>query len=178
MPLVVAFTGKIGTGKTTITKSLAEALGWPRASFGDYVRKVVREQGLPETRYNLQRVGTKLLRSDARGFCNSVLSSCGWSPGQSLIIDGLRHAETIGIIRGIVEPASLKIVFVSVPDATRLKRLRERGEGNMGTVQDAERHSSEQQVNSVLRSSADLMIEGDKPVGTIIRQLAEWVNDQ
>src|SRR5579859_1042107 len=161
--LVVAFAGKIGSGKTTLTTALAEFLKWPRASFGDYVRTAVRERGLPQTRYNLQRVGTELLHNDIGKFCKSVLLSSGWNGNQSLIIDGLRHTETIDVIREIVLPATLKIVFISISDNTRLQRLKNRGEGNADAIEDADRHSSEQQVASVLRGCADLLVDGCKP---------------
>ena len=126
MPQVIAFAGKIGSGKTTITKSLADALAWPRASFGDYVRKVVHERGLKETREILQSVGTEILRADPPGFCNSVLASSGWEPGQSLLIDGLRHVETIEIIGRLTQGAPLRIVFVRIGEKARLRRLEER----------------------------------------------------
>ena len=175
MLLVVAFAGKIGSGKTTITKSLAELLGWPRASFGDYVRSVLHERGLQETRQNLQRIGTQLLENDSRGFCSSVLLSCGWKAGQNLIVDGLRHVETIDIIREIVQPATLRIVFVSVSDETRLRRLKQRGEGDIASV---ERHSSEQQVSSVLQRRADLLIEGNRAANMIVAELTDWIRNQ
>jgi len=178
MPLVVAFAGKIGSGKTTITKSLAEALGWSRTGFGDYVRKVVREQGLASTRENLQRVGTEMLRRDVNNFCKSVLSNGGWQPGENLIIDGLRHVETIEVIRKAVRPADLRTVYIYVPEKARLARLRQRGDGDEGTISNVERHSSEQQVDSILRSRVDLLVEGSRPVEAIVAELAEWVRTQ
>ena len=170
--LAVAFAGKLGSGKTTVTRSLAEALGWPRASFGDYVREVVRKQGLEETRENLQRVGTQLLERDRESFCTSVLLTCGWKAGQNLIIDGLRHVETIEIIRKLVYPAALKIVFISVPESTRLVRLQQRGEGDVVT---AERHPSEQQVGSAVYLCADFVIEGTRPLRSIVAELTGWI---
>jgi dephospho-CoA kinase len=127
MAIVVAIAGKIGSGKTTITKSLAKLLQWPRAGFGDYVRAVARKRGESQAREHLQELGTQLLRNDPREFCKAVISSAEWRPGEGLIIDGLRHAETIGIIRELVSPAVLKIVLISVPEETRFQRLKERG---------------------------------------------------
>jgi dephospho-CoA kinase len=175
MLLAVAFAGKIGSGKTTVTTALAKALGWPRASFGDFVRKVARERGVPETRRNLQELGTRLLESDAFDFCNSVLSSSGWRTGENLIMDGLRHVETVEIIRKLVQPAVLKIVSVSVSEATRAHRLRNRGESGVASI---EAHSSEQQVTSVLQKHADLEIDGDRPLEIIVAELLRWIGNQ
>ena len=170
--LAVAFAGKLGSGKTTVTRSLAEVLEWPRAGFGDYVREAARKQGVEGTRENLQAVGSQLLDSDPGAFCASVLLGCGWKAGQNLIIDGLRHVETIEIIRKLVFPAALKIVFISVPEPTRLERLRQRGESDVVT---AERHSTEQQVSSAVYSCADLVIDGNRPLRSIVAELTEWI---
>ena len=172
--LAVAFAGKLGSGKTTVTRSLAGTLGWPRAGFGDYVREAVRRQGLEQNRENLQRIGSQLLDSGPETFCTSVLRSCGWKAGQNLIIDGLRHVETIEIIRKVVYPAALKIVFISVPESTRLERLLQRGERD---VTSAERHSSEQQVASAVYACADLVVEGNKPVESIVAELTAWITN-
>src|SRR5437879_891815 len=99
---VIALSGKLGSGKTTISSAIATLLGWRRVGFGDYVRKVVRERGLEETRQNLQVVGTELLEADPREFCKAVLSSGGWTSGEPLIIDGLRHVRTIAIVQELI----------------------------------------------------------------------------
>ncbi len=178
MPLAVAFAGKVGSGKTTITRPLAEALGWPRTSFGDYVRKVVRERGIPVTRHNLQVIGTQLLEADPRAFCSSVLSNCAWKAGQNLVIDGLRHTETVEVIRELVRPAALRIVLISTPEATRTQRLKNRGEGSVHTIASIDTHSSEQQITSVLGNLADLVIDGAKPTEMVVAELVQWIGSQ
>jgi dephospho-CoA kinase len=171
---VVAFAGKLGSGKTTVTRLLAKELGWPRAGFGDYVRNAVRKQGLDGTRENLQRIGSQLLDSSPVAFCTAVLSSSGWETGQSLLIDGLRHVETIEIITKVVYPAAFKIVFISVTEAIRLERLRQRGEND---VLAAELHSTEQQVSTSVYSRSDLVIDGDRPARLIVSELTKWIRN-
>jgi len=56
---------------------------------------------MKDTREVLQVLGTEILRSDPGNFCQSVLAHCGWNAGQNLLIDGLRHEETIEIIKGL-----------------------------------------------------------------------------
>jgi dephospho-CoA kinase len=178
MAMVVAIAGKIGSGKTTITKSLASELGWPRASFGDYVRSAASARGLAQSRTNLQELGTLLLRSDPREFCKAVLTSARWQTGESLIIDGLRHAETIPILRELVTPAVLKIVLVAISEDTRLKRLAERGEGDASRITLVEGHSSELQVGSVLGTIADIVVSGERPSNAIVSELTRWIRNQ
>lgn len=176
--IVVAFAGRIGSGKTTVTSSLAKLLEWHRASFGDYVRLIARERGVRATREELQRIGTEMLHEDPWHFCNSVLLNCGWKRGDNLIIDGLRHAETIGIIRELVEPAPLKIVLLRLDDVTRTERvmLREGSDATSTTLADT--HSSEQQVNSTLATFADLVVDARKPVQVIVSEVTSWIRGQ
>jgi dephospho-CoA kinase len=178
MVMAVTFAGKIGSGKTTITKSLAKTLGWPRVGFGEYVRSVARERGEPQTRKHLQELGTRLLADDPHQFCKAVLLSAEWRRGESLIIDGLRHVETIEIIREFVSPAILRIVLLSVPEQARIRRLKERGEGDALTIVEVEAHSSEQQVASGLSAFADLSIDGDKKNDAVVSEIAAWIRNQ
>ena len=176
--LAIAFSGKLGSGKTTISNATAKALGWPLVGFGDYVRKVVRERGLEGTRENLQAVGTELLEGDSCAFCKAVLSSGGWTRGGPLIIDGLRHVRTIATIQKLISPATLRIVSISVPEATRLQRLGQRSQFDVSSIGIIEAHSSEQEVSSILCDHADLVIDGEKPVDVLVTEVIQWIRAQ
>ncbi|HEY4678007.1 MAG TPA: AAA family ATPase [Candidatus Angelobacter sp.] len=176
--LVIAFSGKLGSGKTTISNAVATALGWPLAGFGDYVRQVVRERGLDGTRENLQAVGTELLEADPREFCKAVLSSGGWIRGEPLLIDGLRHVKTIAIIQELISPATLRIISILVPEATRLQRLGQRDQVEAASTGIIEAHSSEQEVGSILCSHADLVLDGEKPVSVLVAEIIDWIRLQ
>ncbi len=178
MAAVLAFAGRIGSGKTTLTTALAEALRCKRASFGDYVRHAVKALGLEGTRENLQTIGTELLERDTPGFCSEVLRHAGWTPGEALVIDGLRHAETIDPIRQLVRPLRLRIVYLEIDDAIRLERLGARGEDERAVISLAEAHSSEQQVTSNLAKLADLTIDNGGSVQESVRRVVEWAQDQ
>ena len=178
MAIVLAFAGRMGSGKTALTTALAQALGCRRASFGDYVRHIVKARGIEQTRENLQTVGTDLLEKDRLAFCKEVLSHSGWTSGDALIIDGLRHAETIDLIRQLISPLKLKIVYIEIDEDVRLKRLGARGEGERETLILAEAHSSEQQVASVLAQLADLTIDGGDPVHESVRSVEKWIQNQ
>lgn len=175
MALAVAFAGKIGCGKTSVSNGIAGAVGWPRASFGDYVRQIAKGEGLTASRRNLQVVGTQLLERDMKNFCAAVLSSSGWQRPGSVVIDGLRHRETIPILQEIVSPAKLKIVFIKTTDEIRLQRLTRRDSAERAEIRAAEAHSSEQQVSSALQDVADLVIDGDRPIQDILREVVAWL---
>jgi dephospho-CoA kinase len=176
MRMVLAFAGRIGSGKTTLTTALAKVLGYSRASFGDYVRHVVQTRGMDQTRENLQRIGTDLLEGDRLAFCNEVLRHSGWTAGDGLVIDGLRHAETIELIQRLTHPLKLKIIYLQIDDSLRLERLAARGDAEALWL--AESHSSEQQVASILAQRADLTIDGGDSVHESVQRLVEWVQNQ
>jgi hypothetical protein len=133
---------------------------------------------LEQTRENLQTIGTELLEQDRFGFCSAVLDHAGWTPGEALVIDGLRHAETIDLIRHLVSPLSLKIIYLDIDEDIRQERLRARGEGAREALSLVESHSSEQQVTSILAGRADLTIDGGNSIQESVNKLLAWIPNQ
>ena len=178
MPLAVAIAGRMGSGKTTLALAISTAFGWPRASFGDYVRSEVMKRGLSLSRNNLQVIGTELLEADVPLFCSRVLAGSGWRPGQGLVIDGLRHSETIDPICKLIYPLPLKIVLIEVDDLIRKARLAQKGESGEIAVREADAHSSEKQVATTFERLADLIVDGSQTPGSIFKEVAEWIGEQ
>jgi dephospho-CoA kinase len=176
MTVTIAIAGKICSGKTTIATALAKLLDCPRASFGDYVREVVANRELPPTRVNLQQVGAEILKTGTDDFCKAVLLQSGWIPGQSLVIDGLRHEETIEPIRQQVKPSELKIVFLSIDERTRSSRLAQRGDGDAIALMLADTHPSEYQANTTLAAHADLVINASQSIDEIVSEIKAWID--
>lgn len=155
-PLVLCIAGGIGSGKSSLARSISEELGWERVSFGDHVKAVAVREGLPTDRQTLQRVGEDLVRSHLKRFCREVLSSAGWSPGRNLVIDGVRHLEVLDVLRQLVKPQDLRLVFVEVSTVERQRRLVERSE--VVDFLAAEQHSTEAQ-RDLLKAKADLILD-------------------
>ena len=109
--IIIGFSGKIGSGKTTLSMAVAKALNWPHASFGNYVREVVRQRGIEESRKVLQEIGASLVENPDE-FCHSLLEQSGWKPGQHLIVDGVRHAKIVDALHRATEPSRVFLVFV------------------------------------------------------------------
>ncbi len=77
---VLAFSGGIRSGKSTLSTGVAEALGCRRVSFGDYVRAITQVRGLENCRENWQAVGESLIREDLNQFCGAVSRKPPGSP--------------------------------------------------------------------------------------------------
>jgi dephospho-CoA kinase len=175
MSTVLALAGKIGSGKSTLAVRFAEIMGWSRASFGDYIRQVVRRRGIQETREILQDIGDELISEDLGGFCRAVLEQANWTSGQPLVIDGIRHAEINNRLRRLVAPQKYVLVYVSVDEQTRKERLRKRlrleGVNEHELVERVEIHPTEEQVKNILPLIADYKLDGTEPIPVLINKL-------
>ena len=174
-PLVVAFAGRMGSGKSTLSMGIAKALRWPWVSFGDYIRHVARSRGLDCSRETLQYVGSTLIDQGWEGFCRAVLMQVNWEPGQPLVIDGIRHAEAVAALRQLVTPSKLVLVFITVNDPVREARLRQRGVIDREQLRRAEEHPIEVQVGTVLPEMADLTVDGARPVEDLLQETVSWI---
>lgn len=175
-PLVLGFAGRIGSGKSALSAAVARALGWSRVSFGDYLRTVAKSSGLDESREVLQELGESLIEKGVDDFCRAVLTHYGWSAGEPLVIDGIRHAEVVEALRKLVAPLEVRVVFLDVDDSKRLERLRRLDESMPDKFVTIESHSTEQQVKEVLPNLADLRLPGDRPVSDLVSTVIGWIH--
>lgn len=175
--IIVGFAGKIGSGKTTLSAAVAEALNWPRVGFGDYVRGVARQRGLEESRKVLQQIGASLVENPDK-FCRSLLEQVDWKPGQHLVVDGIRHAKIIDALRRVTEPSRVFLVFVKVAEKVRRKRLLNDGATGKQAAPEYESHTTEADVKAVLPAMADLVVDGTLPVPDLVNHIVAWVQDK
>lgn len=174
-PMLLVFSGSIASGKSTLSREIAASLGWQRVSFGDYVRTVVQRQGLDESREVLQAVGASLIEQGLQQFCQSVLAQVNWKPGQPLVVEGLRHAEIVSILRQIVAPLELRLIFIAANEQTREARLAEKGLTDRTQQQQIEAHSTEAQVKTVLPKMADLTVDGTRTIEELVAEIVQWI---
>lgn len=174
--IVLGFSGKTSSGKTTLSAAVAEELGWPRVSFGDHVRRIAAGKTINVSRRNLQEIGASLIEADPVQFCEAVLAQSVWKPGQSLIIDGIRHQEIIGILRELVQPSTFRMVFIDIDNNTRKGRLKDEGISKMEMLK-IDSHSTEHQVNTGLKESADFIVDGRKTIEMLLRDVINWMQN-
>jgi cytidylate kinase/transcriptional regulator with XRE-family HTH domain/DNA-binding phage protein len=170
-PVVLAFTGRIGSGKTTLSQQVADALGWKRASFGDYLRDFAKGQGLETSREVLQELGESLINKGVDEFCRSVLTHYEWRSGEPLVIDGIRHRAVVEALTKLVAPLELRLVFVEVAERERLKRLQRLEKDILPRLADVEGHSTEREVVATLRDIAQWRINGDRRPDEVVQDI-------
>jgi dephospho-CoA kinase len=175
-PMVLGLSGPSGTGKTTVAKAIARTLGWPLASFGDYVRTVARTQGLDDSsRDVLEGLGELLVEEDVERFCRSVLTHFKWKSGEPLVIEGIRHQQVAETLRKLAAPMDFRIVYLEVDDETRRLRLRQRGTREEEVARMHE-HPTERLVKEQIPQIADLTLPATKPVDELVKEIVNWVH--
>jgi len=174
-PMVLGLGGRKGSGKSTLGKAIAEELGWPYASFGAYVRSVAAQRGLPQSLDALQRLGAALLEADCAKLCADCLAYSGWRPGQSVVVEGVRHVKAVDELRALAAPGRLMLVFIEVPEDELLARLSEKGIMHADALREFEAHSTEVDVKSKLRAVSDRVVDGTRPVSDLMHEITAYV---
>jgi AAA domain len=162
----ISFSGRIASGKTTITQSLSELLGWRRVGFSDYLRHVLKESGnTTPTREQLQDLGQSLVTADPDQFCRNVLLLGDFVPGGNILLDGIRHVDIQRRIARLVEPSRAILIHLAADDELVERRIEHRG-ASKKEFKRASSHPVERELQQSLPSIADYTVDakGDLPV--------------
>ncbi|MCU1251144.1 MAG: hypothetical protein JWQ49_4173 [Edaphobacter sp.] len=173
-PQIIAFAGKRGSGKTTISEGVAKVLNWPVASFGDYLRAAAKRQGVSDATENLQELGATLAKEPDR-FCDAVLTFSKWEAGEPLVVEGIRHQEILESLRRRVAPLEVRLVYLEIDEPERVRRLNEREPSTTARIQAVENHSTESQVKNVLLESADFRVSTREATEVVINKIVDWI---
>lgn len=161
---IVAFGGRIGAGKSTISRAVAERLGVPRVSFGDVVRDEARRRNLPATREALQNLGDAMIAAGWDAFCERVVATAAPKEHDTLIVDGVRH---IGALEGLAKLAVRTFtVFIDAPWDNRLSWRNITAE----ELRTADAHPNEAEVDRV-RSLANVIVVNDAGIEEAVAQV-------
>lgn len=168
MPLVVCFSGRIGSGKSSVTEALSTALNWERAGFGDYLRHRITEQGGdPTSRQTLQDLGQSLVELDPDAFCLAVLQFGKYREGADLLVDGIRHADIYRRIVRLTAPACVRLIHLEADDTEIAGRVAARANGSVDLPR-AERHPVEAELAQSLPSIADVIVNANKSLPSVL----------
>jgi cytidylate kinase len=170
--LIVAFAGRIGAGKSSVSAAFAAELGWKFASFGSFVRKTASERGMDSSRESLQAIGAELEANDAAMFCRAVLDDAGWNAGEPAVVEGIRHVRIWETLKDLVAPQPVFLVYLEAPEDLRRARLQERGAQEAHYLERAETHSTERDVISKLPQLANLVLSTEgAAVADLVRHI-------
>ncbi|MEX2236946.1 MAG: AAA family ATPase [Dehalococcoidia bacterium] len=169
---MVAFSGRIASGKSSFAGGLARALDWPCASFGDFLRHQAAQGFLESNRPSLQQLGEEWISLGIAPFCDAVLKYVNWTAGSSVVVDGVRHLAVAEYLKSLAR-GSLFLVFVDTEEHVRAERAGTRGE-NAAEWEQVEAHSTEAQW-ALLRSAADLRLDGTLAIDEAVARVREAI---
>lgn len=174
--IVCGFSGRIGSGKTSVSKEIAHQLNWPRVSFGEYVENLAKEKNLDSSsRSILQNLGESLINDGIEKFCRSVIAQVKWRPGQYLVIDGIRHQAVMYKLKEIVAPSRFILIHIYVNEDHRLQRITQRDIINKNEWIKVNKHSTEKDAMFLLPQVADITINGEKTLNTIVGEILSYI---
>ena len=177
MNSIIVFGGSSHTGKTTLARRLADLLQCKFVSFGDNVRSEAKRRGtLAPTRKDLQDLGQELVQSDVVSFCRAVLSTVSFSPGERLVIDGIRHREAFQAISDLSGGQSIKLIYLYAP--VEIRNARNGNQGGSFDLWNVDAHEVESQTNSQIRDMADLAVDASRDANEVFAQIANWVREE
>ena len=169
---ILTFSGGVETGKTTISRAVAERLSWQWGSFGDYVRREADRRCLDaRDRRTLEDLGQSLVSVAPDAFVSSFLSSIHWC--NKLVLDGLRHVEVLNSLIRLTAPSRVALVLLDADFTVRT--FRHRDDGESGDLQSIDDHPAERQVFTVLRDRAELRLDSSGSREGCITTVLDWV---
>jgi dephospho-CoA kinase len=172
---IFLLSGSSKVGKTSIARKLADAIGCPTASFGDYVRSraVTVLGGGSATRQQLQELGQQLVTKDAESFCRSVLSFGGFKPGEPFVLDGLRHLQVLPAIQSIAPDGIPRIIYLEAPTDLRIARWD--GAISASELSEVDSHPVEADLVQI-RKMADIVIDTQVGIERSVSDVMVWVS--
>jgi hypothetical protein len=167
MSLMLCFSGQIGSGKSSVSTAVAEALRWRRTGFGDFLRgEIARTGGDPDAREALQDLGQKRVDENPTAFCRDVLSAGGFCPGDNFVIDGIRHVRIFETLKTISAPTQARLLFLGALETTRIARVVRRGDA--AGYSRASTHRVEAEIRIELPQRADGIVNADQPLDLVV----------
>ena len=164
---MIAFSGKIGSGKSAVSSLVASQLKFERISFGDYVRASVSGKGGdPLSRKDLQDEGQRQVEADPRSFLSRTLKFHNWNSNSDIVVDGLRHTSVLSAMRDRFK-ARLFHIHLEVADILATERALERGD-ERSNLEGALEHIVETDVNIDLKMTADLVLDAREPIEALV----------
>ncbi|MCY3613862.1 MAG: AAA family ATPase [Bacteroidetes bacterium] len=165
--MLLCFSGRIGSGKSSVSSAVASSLGWRRIGFGDFLRADLNSRGGdPNSRRQLQDLGQSRVNHDPVKFCTDVLSFGGFEPSEHIVIDGIRHSVIFEQLARLVAPVEVRLIFLKADEKSRLTRLK--GSMDRESLLDAEQHPAEADLSGAICTQADVAVDATRPLHEVV----------
>ncbi|MDP2301914.1 MAG: AAA family ATPase [Ignavibacteria bacterium] len=160
--MIIGISGRINSGKTTLAKYLSKSFEWKCVGFGDYIRYIIKEKNVTETRENLQKFGQSLVDNHLDSFCRGILNFIEWDGKENLIIEGIRHTSVLNKIKELSGDEEFLFVYISTSNNQLMSRKNQLSTKQLG--EKYEQHKMEIETIFELPKLADVLIDGESSI--------------
>lgn len=165
--LVVCFSGRMTSGKSSVSNILSEVLDWRRVGFSDHLRERLVSENVEPTREALQDLGQRLVTEQPDEFCRAVLAMGQFAPGDNLLVDGIRHRDIYDRIARLVAPSRTILIYLAVSDDDIRARGNARDHDGTALLR-ADQHPVEAELKDTLPASADLVVDARQSLQEVL----------
>lgn len=153
MGTIIGVGGKIGSGKTYWKNIIASYYNCKSVSFSDWLKDLARNRKVDKIdRGVLQDLGVEMLQRGYEFVLNGILKYASWTGEDILIIDGIRDICFFEYLKKQIYPHQAILLFITVDEKTRMKRINERHEFLINEAHSAEGNAS------LVQEGADIII--------------------
>lgn len=175
-PNLIFFSGKLGSGKTEISKRVAQRLSLRWNGFGYTLKRIATERGISISRPNLQELGESLVANDLELFCKRVIDEATGGKNSEIVIDGLRHIAVREHAKTIHADNNVFCIFVEVDENIRQSRIFSRDGISQKELQQLEDHQTERDVADRLRKEANFVADNSRNPDFTVTAVINWLN--
>lgn len=163
MPIYL-FSGKIASGKTTISTALANYLGINRYTVSDYLKNYadIYYNG-NHSRDTLQKIGDIKRKEGYKKFCIDFLTFINYEKDMSFIIDGIRTIEFLEEMKLCLINEKVIHIFIEIDEKLRHERMLKRNAQDQLYYQ----HHTEN-YSRKLMEAADIIVNSNNNVTAIV----------
>lgn len=173
MRLFIGLSGRIGSGKTVISKHLQKRYGAREHRFSEILEGVLDRLHLPHNRENLQKLGKSLREELGQDvIVNAMKTDLQEETARIVVIDGIRYKNEVEMLRSLKENV---LIFVSAPAELRYERSVKRGirgEAAMSFEEfmEKEKAATERWIDE-LAGEADYVLDNTGTLKELIKQV-------
>jgi len=158
--------GKIGSGKSTISNYFVEKYGYRELSTSDLLKCILASKEIEINRKNLQAIGNDLIITIGGGGFMAVMLA--YIPEGNYIINSIRHMEALRYMRRTYGNR-FRHIFIDASIETRFKRVKKQF-ADIEQFKEIDNAQTEIEIDS-LKNLSDYIINNDACFDNCIIQI-------
>jgi dephospho-CoA kinase len=164
--MLIGITGKIGSGKSTISKYIETKYGVRRLSTSELLKSILISKDIEPSREKLQEIGDNVIRTiGGSGFMAIMLV---YLPPGNYQIDSIRHLEALQYMKKKYGRDFVNI-FVHTTEDIRYSRT-EKQYGSFGYFKKIDNANTEKEIE-LIKSQSDFIINNDNSFSNVEIQI-------